>query len=37
MKEYGTITQKVNALLQSIKAKAENAKKAKENKDAKTK
>ena len=37
MKEYGSIPQKVNALLQSIKAKAENAKKAKEKKDAKSK
>ena len=36
MKEYGSIPQKVNALLQSLKAKAENAK-AKEKKDAKTK
>ena len=36
MKEYGSIPQKVTALLQSLKAKAENAK-AKEKKDAKTK
>jgi len=35
-KDYGTIPQKVDALLQSLKAKAENDK-AKEKKDAKSK
>ena len=35
MKKYGSIPQKVNALMQSIKAKAINEKKAKEKKDAK--
>jgi len=36
MKEYGSVPQKVNALLKSLKMKAAN-KKAKEKKDAKTK